>query len=84
MTRASRSHEPSRREHEGDDDQVAAPAETERHEDTQKASELTDELLDHIDEVLKESLGLDSDATDEEYEARARERIAHYVQKGGQ
>ena len=91
VTRASRSHEPSRRE-DDDDDQVAAPAPAERQEDTEKVSETTDAvvnrindaILDQMDDVLKKSLDLDSDATDEEYEARARERIAQYVQKGGQ
>jgi 2-succinyl-5-enolpyruvyl-6-hydroxy-3-cyclohexene-1-carboxylate synthase len=43
-----------------------------------------DELLDEIDEVLRESLGLDKDASDERFAELADTMVAGYVQKGGQ
>jgi hypothetical protein len=83
VERASQSHKSSRPDDTGDD-QSAAPRETGRSDHAKETSEITDDLLDHIDEVMKETLGLDSDATDEEYEKLAAERMKQYVQKGGQ
>jgi hypothetical protein len=79
----SRSRGSSRKEN-AEHDEVAQPEATERQEHAKETSEVTDELLDHIDDVLRESIGLDADATDEEYEKRSDEWMRAYVQKGGQ
>lgn len=43
-----------------------------------------DELLKDIDDALRAALGLDSDASDAEFEERAGAQVASYVQKGGE
>jgi hypothetical protein len=44
----------------------------------------SDDILDVIDEVLRSSVGLDMNASDELFNERAEALVAGYKQKGGQ
>jgi hypothetical protein len=76
-------HHRSQTEQQDLDDGDNAPHEpvSDVADDVVRAAE---DLIDAIDEVLRDSLGLDVDASEEEFEERARAAVAGYVQKGGQ
>ena len=77
----SQKRPPSSRE---DNDARANDRPSEVSERAAATSQEADELLEDIDELLRATLGLDEDATDEQFDELARAQVASYVQKGGQ
>ena len=67
-----------------DEDTDADRRPTERSERAAEVSRDADELLEDIDDLLRATVGLDSDASDDEFEELARAHVASYVQKGGE
>jgi hypothetical protein len=82
-TRESGSQKQAPSSHEDSDARVDdRPSET-----SHKAADISqeaDDLLKDIDEVLRASLGLDKDASGDQFDELARAQVAGYVQKGGQ
>jgi len=76
---ASQKRPPSRDE----DTDVDRPP-SDRSERAAEVSRDTDELLEDIDDLLLATLGLDRDASNDEFEEMARAQVASYVQKGGE
>jgi hypothetical protein len=59
-------------------------ARRERQQSAARESAYTDELLDAIDDVLRDGLGLDEAADEAEFERASESYMAGFVQKGGE
>jgi hypothetical protein len=69
-----------------EEEQIDVPDQAEKPDQDNKSSTITNDVIDDIDNILKEQLGFEKDeeVRADEFNEKARMMLEGYIQKGGQ